>query len=271
VVILVILIATVVWSKPEEDKLKAQVEALEATVQAQQDQIEQLQNDVAALEAGDALSPYVSVVSGSINALVGPHVIFEGVNVHIRSGYGSTEPPVPDQTNGLGNFIIGYNELSTGTGSIPDERTGSHNLVIGGAHTYSSWGGLVAGHNNRITGEVATVTGGLDNWADGDVSVISGGKENRTGPGTHYAYANTVCGGTGNESIGLASTVCGGIENTASGPQSTVSGGGNNTAEGGASSVSGGQFNVADVGWGSVVGDVGRTFVDTEPIPTPIP
>jgi hypothetical protein len=66
----------------------------------------------------------------------GNDVIFEGCNVHIRSGAGYTGAPV----NGLGNLVVGYNE------AFPDDdRTGSHNLVVGAFHSYSSSGGLVAG------------------------------------------------------------------------------------------------------------------------------
>ena len=43
--------------------------------------------------------------------------------------------------NGLGNLVIGYNELR-GAG---DDRSGSHNLVIGSRNNYSSHGGLVGG------------------------------------------------------------------------------------------------------------------------------
>ena len=40
--------------------------------------------------------------------------------------------------NGLGNVVIGYNELR-GAG---DDRSGSHNLVFGSRNNYSSYGGL---------------------------------------------------------------------------------------------------------------------------------
>ncbi|MCG8590604.1 MAG: hypothetical protein MJE66_15035, partial [Proteobacteria bacterium] len=65
---------------------------------------------------------------------VGNDVFFEGCNVHVRNGAGTT-----NTTNGLGNLIIGYNEA----GAVPPTRTGSHNLVVGEAHGYSSYAGVV--------------------------------------------------------------------------------------------------------------------------------
>jgi hypothetical protein len=73
-------------------------------------------------------------------ALNGTDVEFDAANVHVQSGSGSTSA-MP--TNGLGNLIVGYNEGA--------HAGGSHNLVVGEEHTYTSWGGLVAGFFNSIT------------------------------------------------------------------------------------------------------------------------
>src|SRR5690606_35194649 len=61
--------------------------------------------------------------------------VFEGCNVQIVNGVGAT-----DSTNALGNLIIGYNENQSGYA-----RNGSHNLVVGRDHGYTSYGGFVAG------------------------------------------------------------------------------------------------------------------------------
>lgn len=98
-----------------------------------------------------------------------PSVVFEKVNVHVRNGYGKTLGQ-----NGLGNLVIGYNERTRG---LPTRRGGSHNVVIGMAHSYTSVAGLVAGFENRITAPFATVTGGRRNTAAGLASSISGGKK----------------------------------------------------------------------------------------------
>jgi len=49
------------------------------------------------------------------------------------SGSGATEGMI----NGLGNLIVGYNE-DVGSNAT---RTGSHNLVVGIEHSYSSYAG----------------------------------------------------------------------------------------------------------------------------------
>ncbi len=53
--------------------------------------------------------------------------------------------------NGTGNIIIGYNEGTS------EERTGSHNLVIGTDHSFSSYGGIVAGTDNEIAAPSASL------------------------------------------------------------------------------------------------------------------
>lgn len=94
-------------------------------------------------------------------------LVFTGVNVHIRSGVGFTDDP----GTGLGNLIVGYNE-----NLFESPRTGSHNLVVGPGHGYSSWGGFVAGIGNTIRGPFASIGGGSGNTAGGYASSISGGR-----------------------------------------------------------------------------------------------
>ena len=76
-------------------------------IAALQAQVAALQTTVAALNAKLA---YATVVNGPINGVAGPHFILEGVNVHIRSGSGSTHDNNLNPLTGLGNLIIGYNE-----------------------------------------------------------------------------------------------------------------------------------------------------------------
>ena len=82
--------------------------------------------------------------------------------------------------NGTGNLIIGYNEAPQELGTGPNDRSGSHNLVIGAQHIYTSTGGLIAGFHNRLFGPSASVTGGTLNTAGRPYTSISGGSE-------HYA------------------------------------------------------------------------------------
>ena len=115
-----------------------------------------------------------------------PAVIFEDANVIVTDGTGST---VTNPPTGLGNLIVGYDENS---GS--DIKTGSHNLVVGQPHTYSSYGGLVAGYNNNVTGASAAVSAGSYNTASGLYSSVSGGL-NRTASGQYDWAAGSLSDG----------------------------------------------------------------------------
>jgi len=136
--------------------------------------IEELQ-DLDAINKLIILAEYITVNGDGVNGDLLPEVIFEGVNVHIRSGAGATN----DGGVGLGNLIIGYNE---GRENIDEEgetkRTGSHNLVIGPYHNYEGVGGLVAGCYNTVSGAYATVSGGEGNTAVGYAAAVSGGSGN---------------------------------------------------------------------------------------------
>jgi len=112
------------------------------------------------------LAKYVKVDPNPINGLTGPHVIFHHANVHVESGSAPTAVP------GLGNLIVGYNEMPTVQGW---SRAGSHNLVVGPSHSFSSSAGAVFGISNVIAAEHATVLGGNQNRAGGASSSILGG------------------------------------------------------------------------------------------------
>ncbi len=107
--------------------------------------------------------------------LKGTTVRFAGVNVLVLNGLGAT-----DSINGVGNLIVGYDEASPTSGVFeqPSVKTGSHNLVVGAGHTYTSWGGVVAGLKNEIAGPYATVTGGQICTASGDQASVAGGLRN---------------------------------------------------------------------------------------------
>jgi len=96
----------------------------------------------------------------------GAALTFSGMNVQVVDGSGDTFGAV----NGLGNLILGYNE-----NTVSALRTGSHNLVVGDNHEYTSFAGLVAGLWNSITGPSASVSGGFQNEASGNSSTVSGG------------------------------------------------------------------------------------------------
>jgi len=228
--------------------LQTQVTALQQTVQTLQGTvtnqaiiINTLQNQtVPALQNNPvlALGPYVSVQQGGINGLAGPHIIFHGANVHVRSGSGATDDHFNGNATlftGLGNLVIGYNESVSTPG-----RTGSHNLVLGPGHSYVGCGGLLAGANNAISGPYASITGGQNNGAQGYFATVSGGSGNHAN-----AESSSVTGGANNYATGVKATVSGGFSNTASGQFGSVTGGENNTASGVYCTVLGGGSNTA--------------------------
>jgi hypothetical protein len=176
------------------------------------------------------LAPLASVVSvhtGTIDDLVGPHVIFSGANVHIRSGAGDSLV-----ANGKGNLIVGYNESS---GAVPAERSGSHNVVVGAAHRYNFGTGLVVGYANRLGDTGASITAGAFNDAAGYFSSITAGRSNSA-----TGWFAAVTGGEANTASGSSAAVSGGVSSRAAGDFSTISGGSNNAANGAGSSVGGG-------------------------------
>lgn len=130
-----------------------------------------------------ALSQYLTIDLNPINGVPGPHVIFgllnKGVNVHIRSGSGSTgDNGTP---TGLGNLIVGYNEGPHPSQAFGAGRMGSHNIVGGTLNAFTSTGGLVLGSSNWINSQYATILGGENNQADGIASSILGGRGNWVG------------------------------------------------------------------------------------------
>ena len=200
---------------------------------------------------------------------------FSAMNVQIVNGEGDTAA-----ANGLGNLIVGYNaDVSEVDG--PDDRLGSHNLVVGDEHTYAGFGGAVFGFNNAVSngwsvvsggaGSIAaglssSVSGGQSNVAAGDYSSVSGGSTNTaaealasvSGGANNIAAGelSSVSGGTTNIAAGALSAVAGGETNTAEGPRSAVGGGRSNVAEAEGSTVSGGSFLSALVAWQWMAGEL---------------
>lgn len=196
----------------------------------------------ATLASVSALAPYVTVDTGTINDLAGPHVIFSGVNLHVRSGDVSGNSYIQ---NGRGNLVIGYNEPSDS--SFPAERGGSHNVVVGPNHRYNFGVGLIVGGSSRLGNDGASVSGGFMNTASGLFASAGAGLRNEAS-GDFAA----VSGGADNVASGNTSAVTAGQLNQATGDLSVVSGGFNN--------VSSGVFSVVGGGSG-LVNAIGFTFV----------
>jgi hypothetical protein len=94
----------------------------------------------------------------------GTTTIFEGTNIQILDGTGTTEG-----VNGLGNLIIGYNEEADFLKcySAAPLRTGSHNLIVGSDNEWTGFGSLVSGRLDRMHGNYCTMLGcgfTLEGW-----------------------------------------------------------------------------------------------------------
>src|SRR5262249_39933384 len=129
-------------------------------------------------------------------------VVITGANLRIVNGLGRTscsdeqDNPIPNCPNGLGNLIVGYNEPRDPiiVGILgPDNRTGSHNVVVGQGNNFSRFGGIVIGLNNDISGDFASVSGGDRNTANGEMSSVSGGINNEA-----HGTRSSVSGGSDN-------------------------------------------------------------------------
>jgi hypothetical protein len=169
-------------------------------------------------------------------------IFITGANLYIVNGLGQTscaDINIPDCPNGMGNLIVGYNELREGG----DVRTGSHNVVLGSRNNFSRIGGLVVGNFNEISGDFAVISGGEANTASSDFASVSGGFDNIAS-----GFAAAVSGGRGNVASGPFAAVSGGGGNTASGAFASVSGGSRNIAFGDSASISGGGNFFPDVG-----------------------
>jgi hypothetical protein len=156
-----------------------------------------------------------------------PTVQFSGVNVQVVSGGGKTNAAV----NGEGNLVIGYDENAG-----KHAQTGSHDLILGEEQAFTSFGGIVAGRENTISGPNASVNGGLLNTASGEQSSVGGGFFNKAS-----GLVTAVSGGSNNTASTKESSVSGGFVNEASGEHASVSGGYKNLASGRFASIFGGK------------------------------
>jgi hypothetical protein len=230
--------------------LQAQIDALAAGGSTD------LADRVAALEAANAdqetrlveletLLANVSLVQVDGEATLR----ISALNLQVVDGTGNTG----GVTNGLGNVIVGY------TQNVGDVRGGSHNLIVGDQHSYSGFGGFVAGFNNWIGGQSNTVAGGQGNEARilNFAAVLGGQSNDATGT------ASTISGGNLGLASGSWSSVSGGASNDATASYSSVSGGSNNLAAGSYSAVAGGASNEANGNWSSVAaGQFNQTNAD---------
>jgi hypothetical protein len=261
--------------RAEIKALREQVASLGSTVSGLQSQVTALQTAntvletrLAAVQSNPALKlgPFVSVDSNTEIGVNGPNITFTGANIHIVSGSGATGDYGNGKALGLGNLIIGYDEdpINYPTGGpgggfkplSPGDRAGSHNLVIGSGHRFSSSSGLVAGELNSLGGFGSSITGGYANTTGGPFSSVSGGEFNLA-----TAEGASVSGGGANIADGTDASVSGGLDNHADANSSSITGGAFNIASGQWASISGGQNNTASGSTTTVTGGVGNSAV----------
>lgn len=177
----------------------------------------------------------------------GDNLVLTGMNLQVVSGSGDTDGDV----NGTGNVIIGYDEADDNQ----DEKSGSHNLVVGRNHSYESYGGIVAGEDNILTGDAASVLGGERNRADGDLAVVVGGRLNEVD-----GESSVVVAGENNRTTGRSCVVTSGAQNLCSGLVSAVEGGSSNFCSGQGSVIGGGSNRTLGSNLGWLAGSLGPVF-----------
>lgn len=205
----------------------SRIQGLDAQVQSLDSQTQSLESRLASLEA--LLEDFsIAFVPDGQGGTV-KTIVITGANLQIVNGLGATNgnPADPDdivnyQTNGVGNLILGYQEVRI---AGVNDRTGSHNLVIGPGNNFTSFAGFIAGSQHDVTAPCASIVGGEGNTAT--------------------AFSSCIVGGSGNLAAGRASCVIGGCFNTTSNTCATVSGGNSNTASGENATVSGGAIRSA--------------------------
>jgi hypothetical protein len=212
--------------------LQKQSSTMQTSDTAQTSVVSALQRQVTLIASNPALAlgPFVTVDPNPENGVIGPNIVFHGANVSIRNGMGSTA-----SNNGLGNFIIGYDEAYAGEVPPPfppgpQVRAGSHNFIVGPYHTWGEgYGNVIFGARNQVEeGSYNCLLGGIDNViAMGEQSVILGGSDNDVEGGT----GSVVLGGSYNGVDGTNDVVGGGTDNFLFGQSIVLFGGSGNDAD----------------------------------------
>ena len=197
-------------------------------VQSAIEELNTRQNGTIVCQGAETMATTTTTVSGAINELVnrittlegritalqtktasmsmsGNTLTFTGANVHVRNGSGSTST-----ANATGNVFVGYNEDNAYGNNF---RDGSHNFVLGPAHSYVKTSGFVAGEGNFLNGLGATCIGGMTNAAIEDHASVHGGWHNWA----ENKYSATS-GGYNNRASHDWATVSGGDSQSTTGP-----------------------------------------------------
>lgn len=144
--------------------------------------------------------------------------------------------------NVMGAGVTGGTINGGGYGGFPNRIYDHYNTVGGGA-------GNVAGADDGITQDSATVSGGRGNSASATYSTIGGGQFNNAS-----AINATIGGGQNNNASAVTATIGGGRYNIASGTIATIGGGNNNIASASYATVGGGYYNRAAADYATIAG-----------------
>jgi hypothetical protein len=133
------------------DGLSSALDSLLASGIALQNAVATNTTDIATNQAGIAtnatgIGALETTFAGVSRA--GDLLTFSGMNVQVVGGSGQTAG-----VNGLGNLIVGYNE-----NNVAATRTGSHNLVVGYDHEYTS-SGSAGGCRTRLADSTPSSAG----------------------------------------------------------------------------------------------------------------
>lgn len=228
------------------------IDFLDARASDQDDRISDIEEGYATESWVDEQG-YVGELASYVSIDADNHsVIVEGANLFVQSGSGHTDDNTTryigdgsGSLTGLGNLVIGYDEDYDSDST----KSGSHNLIIGAGHSYSSFGGLLSGYANAISGEGSLVIGGQLNEASGAQSAVIAGDGNAAG-----GALAVMVGGTQNTGSGSSSLLLGGADNVASAEYAAVFGGQNSEASGYSAAISGGYANLASSNYATVGG-----------------
>ena len=169
------------------------------------------------------------------------------------SGTNNVAPGLYGATIGGGGVTLFPNVIS-GTGNFATVSGGILNFALKDSAT------IGGGVENIADGNDATVGGGFLNTASGEEATVGGGFGNQAN-----GFIATIGGGNQNSTAGQYATVGGGTHNSASGAGAFVGGGGfngtnsaGNTASGIATTVGGGYDNRASGNWATIPGGFGN-------------
>jgi len=209
--------------RAELDTLKQQLEDLKLQVAANEGRLAACEQAAASftaiqpeLEAAADLAQVVTVDAQG-------DVVVSGANLRLEN---------PQYTAGKGNIIVGIElqadtsvciggsrdgETCTAIGDCPaalackpiatSDRTGVHNIVVGGNHSYRGSGNILVGSANTADDDGSLIAG-MGNTATAAYALVGGGNNQVT------AGAASVLGGVSNANGGFACVVVGGQNHT---------------------------------------------------------